>query len=639
MKKPLLLFAAAALLIPTVASSVTRYQTASSTTTNVSIQLADPAGSVYVEDEPIRMLVRTDSEAYVAVFNIDTDGFVHLLYPADNGSFRRMRATRQLEIPERSDETFLVTGSTGLEMIFAVAVNNKDDLDELEVSFLMNNSKLPRESQYRVDGDPFMAANDIASRLVRGISNRPEVSLAYTYFYVNQAVDFPRYLCTDCYQNGTDPYAPGMRTYSPTVAFDASAGLQYPLQAGFAQDTPVAQSPQPGVTYTYDTPVRETHVYVHYPTTRYVYYPSSWWYWDYYYWRPYCAGWYPYYPAPYRGWYFSVGWNWGYWGGGYYYPYHYGHDYYVDNRPVRGTVRPTRYKGGGDLYDDLHRKQRERKVAYKHQDDGPSIQSRPTRPTVTKGGTTTGGPIAQQRPPTTIRTKGGDTSGGPIAQQRPPTAIRTKGGNTNGGPIAQQRPPTAIRTKGGNTNGGPIAQQRPPTATRTKGGSDRPVAQLRPRGGGSTKTKGGTGGPIIQPGFSGGGGGGDVNVHRGKTTRTVKPLTRGTRGSYNPPSSKNRTRPSVQSRGNRTNRKSTGTRPSIQNRSSNQSKYRSSPKKSSSSYRSPTRSSTKSRSYSKPSTRSRSTSKVRSAPTRSSSRPSGRSSSRSSGSRGRGKSR
>ena len=114
MKKPLLLFAAAVLAMPTIASAVTRYQTASSTETNVSIQLVDPAGSVYVEDEPIRLLVRTDSDAYVTVFNIDTEGAVHLLYPADNRSFRRMRATRQLEIPESSNETFLVSGATGL---------------------------------------------------------------------------------------------------------------------------------------------------------------------------------------------------------------------------------------------------------------------------------------------------------------------------------------------------------------------------------------------------------------------------------------------------------------------------------------------------------------------------------------------
>jgi hypothetical protein len=284
----------------------------------VSLTLSDPIGSVYRAGEEVGISLRTDSDAYVVLFDIDTDGFVHLLYPEDGKSLRKFSGGRSYAFPEDPDRSLVVGGARGIEFIFALAVENRDYINEQEVRFLDDNEKLPEEKKFRITGDPFLGANRIASQLVRGIAQRTGVTLSFTYFYVDEAVDYPRYLCEECYDKGKDPYASGMPLYVASADFDITERLTYPLEQGFARDLPEASTlGNPGLSED-GAAAGVTKVYVsYYPRWDTGFYHTSWWYLDPWYWD----WWYTPYPG---GFYFNFGWgNW--WGCHYaYFPYYYG---------------------------------------------------------------------------------------------------------------------------------------------------------------------------------------------------------------------------------------------------------------------------------------------------------------------------
>lgn len=318
MKQLLTLLLVAVLLYPLTATAVTQYKTSNYAREGVNLTLDDPIGSIYQEGEEVGFSVRTDRDAYVVVFNIDTEGFVHLLYPQDKKSLRKFSSNRIHYIPEDREQSLVVGGTTGIEFVFAVAVEDLDHINEDEIGFLAANDITPDSNNFKIDGDPLLAANRIASQLVRGISHRRGVTMSYTYFYINEAVDFPRYLCEDCYKSGKDPFGPGMPTYVAYADFEATDRLTYPLEQGFVRegDGNMGLSPQLG-----NTTVTTAYV-SYYPRWDNGFYSTSWWYNDPWYWGA------PYYGSSF---YFSVGWNWGGWGRCHYnyFPYYYNGPYYA----------------------------------------------------------------------------------------------------------------------------------------------------------------------------------------------------------------------------------------------------------------------------------------------------------------------
>jgi hypothetical protein len=301
------------------------------------VALADPAGSVYQAGEPIRLSVRTDTDAFVLVFNIDSEGFVHLLHPQGT-SAEKLAGGRWYDIPTDGDRELVVGGKTGVEFVFAVSVNDRDAVDGAGIADLLADEGRSASNRYRVKGDPFLAANRIAGQLVEGIANRRDESLAFTYFYVSEAVDYPRYLCEDCDRAGKDPYAENLG-YVATSAFDREDHLSYPLKPAFERtgDNVAAAEKDSD---------DETTVYVSYYGYGGAYYPYSSFHVGYGYWG-FGWGWgypYYYYPAycyPYR------------WGYGYPYSYYGGYcssGYYGYPVAYRPAVRPapfTRYRDDG----------------------------------------------------------------------------------------------------------------------------------------------------------------------------------------------------------------------------------------------------------------------------------------------------
>jgi len=338
----------------------------------VSLAMTRPPGTVFNPGDEIGFRLESESDAYVIVFNIDTEGYVNLLYPARGERPVHIREGGVYLIPDDNSEVLLVEGRTGVEFLFALVVPNRDDIDRRELDFLGKANDLPPEERYRIDGDPFIAANIIAGELVRGISRREGIYLDYNYFYINERVAYPCYLCGECdgaIQNGCDGYI-------ITSNFDEKRPLQYPLSRGYEMIEPAATPMLEDGTGMADAGDSRTFgqyesedgtVNINfYPYNSEVYYETrktmtggtdiNVYMYDDPYFDPWYYGWYYYPTVAVGGWWgppsFWWGINWGWWGGYYcsawYWPrcytvwdnYAYNYGYYDGG--VR--YRPERYK-------------------------------------------------------------------------------------------------------------------------------------------------------------------------------------------------------------------------------------------------------------------------------------------------------
>ena len=136
-KKLLLLVAVLAVVLPEATSAVTNNKSSSYKTNGVSLEMFDPAGSVYQQGESVRFAVRSDLDAYVVVFNIDTEGYVHLLYPRNSKSIQSLVGGVSYSIPMDTDMDLLVAGKTGFEFVFAVSISDRSviNTDQLATHF------------------------------------------------------------------------------------------------------------------------------------------------------------------------------------------------------------------------------------------------------------------------------------------------------------------------------------------------------------------------------------------------------------------------------------------------------------------------------------------------------------------------
>src|SRR3970282_175673 len=89
-------------------------------------------GATYNPGEDIRIHFRTTRDAFVVIYNVDTRGYVHLLYPYDYRDSRFAEGRRTYSIPSsRDDYDLIVDGPAGTERIVAIASWDPFDLPNL----------------------------------------------------------------------------------------------------------------------------------------------------------------------------------------------------------------------------------------------------------------------------------------------------------------------------------------------------------------------------------------------------------------------------------------------------------------------------------------------------------------------------
>jgi len=188
--------------------------------------------AVYEPGEPVEIKVRTSDDAYLLVYDIDSEGYLRVLYPYEGGSgYIEGRHTYRVP-PYQSGLQLVVQGPVGEGYI--VAITSRQPFNALPRYLRPYDPQaegagyVGEEDDYegvtadgRITGDPFVAMERIRRQVLYD-SNDPEAfATAYTSYYIHQPVRYPRYLCNDCHRpsywawwDGWDPY------YTSCSAFD-----------------------------------------------------------------------------------------------------------------------------------------------------------------------------------------------------------------------------------------------------------------------------------------------------------------------------------------------------------------------------------------------------------------------------------
>jgi hypothetical protein len=305
----------------------------------ISVRVTGGNGSVLKPGERVKLTFQTNRDAYVVLYNIDSDGFVTLLYPGD-GKPARIKGHKVYFLPEAGTGfNWIVEGKTGIEYIHAVATDDPTAIREEELYFLAQNGNQPEDKRFRIDGDPFLSFNMIDEEIIGNARDYPPAT-DYTYFYINRKVDYPRYLCSKCHAPGklTDPYNMDCsEIIVERFAYEEDISYPYPplfdiTYADEAGDDYYSSSKYIDEHFDYDYEEDEDRpIYLsiyysdnYYPYryywpsyrtfwTRYYYDPFWWdfyWYWDFgfsFYFTDYYYHYWPFYS-----WYYPYNWYWMY---------------------------------------------------------------------------------------------------------------------------------------------------------------------------------------------------------------------------------------------------------------------------------------------------------------------------------------
>ena len=156
----------------------------------------------YASGQAARVSFRTEQDAYVTLFRVDTDGRVRVLYPREPWDDNFARGGRDYEVEQRSSrDAFYVDDYPGVGYIFAVAAADPFVYDAIKSEDHWDYRVI---ADGRVRGDPYVALTDLAQRIV------PDGYADWDYdiapYYVQQHYDYPRFLCYDCHTYVSYPY-------------------------------------------------------------------------------------------------------------------------------------------------------------------------------------------------------------------------------------------------------------------------------------------------------------------------------------------------------------------------------------------------------------------------------------------------
>ncbi len=157
--------------------------------------------------EDARVYLRADRDAYVALFRVDTDGRVRVLFPRDPWDDSFVRAGREFAVGRgRNDDAFEIDDYPGVGYIFAVSSADPFDFDPITSGDHWDYRVI---ADGRVRGDPYVALTDLAERIVSSGDTDWDYDIAP--YYVERRYDYPRFLCYDCHSYATfsywNPYA------------------------------------------------------------------------------------------------------------------------------------------------------------------------------------------------------------------------------------------------------------------------------------------------------------------------------------------------------------------------------------------------------------------------------------------------
>ncbi len=157
----------------------------------------DGSRDVYRPGERIRARVRSDRDGYLAVFHIDTNGDVDVIYPYSEHEDGWIEAGRTMSLGSRGGYEY-VRSRGGYGMGYIMAVTLDEPLELYRVRELYGVRTAGWDGNRSVFGDPFYAMDELVRAIVPQNSFGYE-AVDYATYHVGRRYNYPRYACYDSY--------------------------------------------------------------------------------------------------------------------------------------------------------------------------------------------------------------------------------------------------------------------------------------------------------------------------------------------------------------------------------------------------------------------------------------------------------
>ena len=152
--------------------------------------------------ESVRLYYRVSEDAFVAIFHIDTNGTVRMVFPTSPQENHFARGGRDYRVLFPGSNYWYVNEDPGLGYFFAVASPEPFDLSDLRYSHYDGGWDLSFVGRH-VYRDPYLAMDDYVATLIPDWEYIP-YGLDFTTYHVEQRYEYPRFMCYDCH--GFRPY-------------------------------------------------------------------------------------------------------------------------------------------------------------------------------------------------------------------------------------------------------------------------------------------------------------------------------------------------------------------------------------------------------------------------------------------------
>lgn len=146
----------------------------------------------YRRGDRARVYFQAQTDGYITVLRVDTDGRIRVLFPREPWEDNFARGGRSFEVLDRNDNAFSVDDYPGVGYIFAISSPDQFQYDQFVRGDHWDYQQI---ADGRIRGDPYVSLTDFASR----IAGPGEYDYDITPYYVDQHYDYPRFLCYDCH--------------------------------------------------------------------------------------------------------------------------------------------------------------------------------------------------------------------------------------------------------------------------------------------------------------------------------------------------------------------------------------------------------------------------------------------------------
>ena len=199
----------------------------------------------YQRGEPARVYLSAAEPGHVAVFRVDTDGRIRVLFPREPWDDTWVEKEKQVEIREGRDRGFIVDDDPGIGYLFALSSPQPFHFDHIARGDHWDYRALEGG---RITGDPYLALTQLAARLA------PDGDYDYDIspYYVERRYDYPRFVCYDCHAyagyDEWDPYRRACARFRVVIYDDPH---YYPYRDGRGRNAVIQRPRQPEPRYVF----------------------------------------------------------------------------------------------------------------------------------------------------------------------------------------------------------------------------------------------------------------------------------------------------------------------------------------------------------------------------------------------------